>query len=177
MEAKVSTDREKQALIWDFFKPRHTHTWNMLVISWQEIEKCDNESVRQFDVEYLWENFIIRLWLYRAAVKTLTKISTVKSDASDSIRIFDSCFDTDGKNGLKALRDMIEHFDDYAAGEGHGPGRRERDLDPWRTITKDQYERGVFLLDRHKSYEAAINLRANAKKVSDKFIEWYRKTV
>ena len=70
---------------------------------------------------------------------------------------------------------MIEHFDDYAAGEGRGPAELKRDLDPWRTdTTRDRYERGLFCLERHRSYAAAIKLRADAKSVSDKFIQWYK---
>ncbi len=68
---------------------------------------------------------------------------------------------------------MIEHFDDYAAGMGRGPANRDKDLDPWRTITKDRYERGQFTLNRSASYSAAIKLRTDAKSVSDNFIEWY----
>ena len=69
---------------------------------------------------------------------------------------------------------MIEHFDDYAAGEGRGPAMRERDLDPWRQTSRDRYERGLFCLERRPSYEAAIKLRADAKGVSDKFIQRYK---
>jgi hypothetical protein len=173
------SERDDQALIWDYFKPRHTHAWNMLVISWRKLDAVNevDDTGTGFEAEYCWENFILRLWLYRTVIKTLTKLNVVKSDAYSVLEAFDRKFDSHGKNGLKALRDMLEHFDDYAAGKGRGPGKRERDLDPWRIVTKDRYERGVFLLERHKSYEAAINLRAEAKDVSNRFIELYRKTV
>ncbi|MGO9474763.1 MAG: hypothetical protein ACLPWS_15395 [Rhodomicrobium sp.] len=169
-------DREEQGLIWDHFKPRHTHAWNMLVLSRRELDQYqfNDETDSGFEGEYFWENFILRLWLYRTAVKTLTKLNSVRSEAEFVLKSFDSAFDVNGKSSLKALRDMIEHFDDYAAGEGRGPAERERDLDPWRTTTRDRYERGLFCLERHQSYAAAIKLRADAKGVSDKFIQWYK---
>ena len=148
----------------------------MLVLSWHELEhlKEHEEAHIPFEAEYLWENFIIRLWLYRTTIRTLTKLQFVEDEAKSILRSFDDLFLINGRNGLKALRDMIEHFDDYAAGEGRGPLERSRDLDPWRTITRDRYERGVFYLERHQSYEAAIKMRADAKSVSDKFIQWYK---
>ena len=68
---------------------------------------------------------------------------------------------------------MIEHFDDYAAGEGRGAAMREGELDPWRTITRDRFERGRFVIERSTAYEAAITLSSDAKRVSDTFIAWY----
>jgi hypothetical protein len=167
---------EEQGLVWDYFKPRHTHTWNMLVLSWLALEQFDedDENPIPFGSEYLWENFIIRLWLYRTTVKTLVKIAAVKDVAKTIVETFDGSFVSNGRNGLKALRDMLEHFDDYATGDGRGPAERSPDLDPWRTITKDRYERGAFHLDRDISYDAAIKMRADANAVSDKFIEWYK---
>lgn len=67
---------------------------------------------------------------------------------------------------------MIEHFDDYAAGKGRGAAMREGELDPWRTITRDRFERGRFVTERSTAYEAAIILRSDAKRVSDNFIAW-----
>jgi len=169
----TETNREEQGLIWDYFKPRHTHAWNMLVLSWRELDQLNDETEPDFEVEYFWENFILRLWLYRTTIKTLIKLDSVKGEANFVLKTFDGSFDIDGKNALKALRDMIEHYDDYAAGKGQGFAERKRDLDPWRKITRDRYERGLFCLERHQSYEAAIKLRADAKDVSDKFIQWY----
>lgn len=162
-------------MIWDHFKPRHTHAWNMLVLSWRDLDQYqfNDETDSGFEVEYFWENFILRLWLYRTTIRTLTKLNSVKGEAEFVLKTFDGAFDVSGKSSLKALRDMIEHFDDYAAGEGRGPAERERDLDPFRTNTRDRYERGLFCLERHQSYAAAIKLRADAKGVSDKFIQWY----
>ena len=114
---------EKQATIWEYYKPRHTHAWNMLVLSWRTLNTRPNSVEEGMEDEYHWENFIIRLWLYRITVKTLTQLDHVRSDAEQIIAKFDFNFETDGKNGLKAIRDMIEHFDDYAAGKGHGPAR------------------------------------------------------
>ena len=163
-----------QAVIWDYYKPRHTHAWNMLVISWRALETFSDEGLAAFEEEYLWENFIIRLWLYRTTVKTLTRLKVVEADAQVILADFDRVFTTDGKNGLKAIRDMIEHFDDYAAGRGRGPATREGELEPWRTVTGDTFERGRFVIDRAPAYEAAINLRAGAKQVSQTFIAWYK---
>ena len=174
MKMSGSSSKEEQALIWDYYKPRHTHTWNMLVLSWSELDQPNDETDIGFDIEYFWENFIIRLWIYRTTVQTLTKLAEVEDEAKTALDKFDSVFDADGRNGLKAIRDMIEHFDDYAAGKGHGPGNRASDLDPWRMISRDRYERGQFVLHRKKSYEAAINLRSDAKRMSDKFIQWYK---
>jgi hypothetical protein len=176
METNILSDHEDQALIWDYFKPRHTHAWNMLVLSWRELDRYELnvEADSGFEAEYLWENFILRLWLYRTVIRTLTKLNSVKGEAELVVKTFDSAFDVNGKSSLKALRDMIEHFDDYAAGEGRGPAERERDLDPFRVNTRDRYERGFFCLERHQSYAAAIKLRADAKSVSDKFIQWYK---
>ena len=121
-----------QAVIWDYYKPRHTHAWNMLVLSWLALETLADEDVEAFEDEYLWEN------------------------------------------GLKAIRDMIEHFDDYAAGKGRGPATRGGKLDPWRTVTRDRFECGRFVIDRASAYDAAIRLRTDAKRVSDAFIVWYK---
>lgn len=172
----VVLSRNEQVLIWDYYKPRHTHAWNMLVLSWRELDHLTaklEESEDPWQIEYFWENFILRLWLYRTTVNTLTKLDSVKGDAQAAISKFDAAFQTNGDNGLKALRNMIEHFDDYAAGKGRGPATRAKDLDPWRSFTKDRYERGQFALDRTTSFGAADNLRSEAKVVSDKFIKWY----
>jgi len=108
--------REEQALIWDYYKPRHTHAWNMLVLSWCELDKLSDEADVGFEIEYRWENFILRLWLYRTTAKTLTKLAAVENEAKSILKTFDQVFhDIPNKNVLKALRDMIEHFDDYAA--------------------------------------------------------------
>ncbi|GAB4361387.1 MAG: hypothetical protein Kow00114_15910 [Kiloniellaceae bacterium] len=165
------SEQEIQALIWDYYKPRHTHTWNMLVLSWRELDQWKDNTGTGFEVEYFWENFILRLWLYRTTVKTLAKLATVRTEALTALRSFDEVFQAEGQNSLKAVRDMIEHFDDYAAGDGRGPATRDRDLDPWRMITRDRYERGRFVLDRRESYDAAIKLRSDAKGVSDVFIQ------
>ncbi|MFZ2467498.1 MAG: hypothetical protein WAW54_03810 [Parvibaculum sedimenti] len=170
------THKEEQGIIWDYFKPRHTHSWNMLVLSWRDLNS-HNREIRDdesgFEVEYSWENFILRLWLYRTTVKTLTKLTAIKIEAEGVIHAFDAAFDVRGRNGLKAIRDIIEHFDDYAVGLGRGPAKRENDLDPWRLITADRYERGDFLLERNQSYDAAIKMRSDARNVGDKFIQWY----
>lgn len=167
-------DHEKQAIIWDFYKPRHTHAWNMLVLSWRALEAFTDTPEAAFEDEYLWENFIIRLWLYRTTVKTLTHLHVVQSDAEAIIAGFDQCFQSDGKNALKAIRDMIEHFDDYAADKGRGPATRYGELDPWRTTGRDRFERGRFAIERATAYDAAITLRSEAKRVSDAFIAWYK---
>ena len=170
-------DAEAQSLIWDFYKPRHTHSWNMLVLSWRALDQFDTEPDTGFEIEYLWENFIIRLWLYRTTVRTLTKLTIVKDDAENALEAFDGSFCIAGTHGLKAIRDMIEHFDDYAAGVGRGPAVRDKHLDPWRIHSKEHYERGDLRLDRMKSYKAADKLRADAKTISDKFVRWYKSKV
>lgn len=171
---KCRSHREEQAIIWDYFKPRHTHAWNMLVLSWRALEHLEDEAELGFEIEYLWENFILRLWLYRVSVKTLTNLVVVKEEVQNALLSFDEAFDTSGRNGLKALRDMIEHFDDYAAGKGRGPARREIDLDPWRKVGQNRYERGEYFMERSKSFNAAIDLRSKAKELSMKFIDWYK---
>ena len=144
--------REEQALIWGYYKPRHTHAWNMLVLSWCELDKLSDEADVGFEIEYRWENFILRLWLYRTTVKTLTKLAAVENEAKSILKTFDQVFhDISNKNVLKALRDMIEHFDDYAAGKGHGPADRKSDLDSWRKIRAisvlfDPFDRDDFVL-------------------------------
>lgn len=168
---------QEQALIWDYYKPRHTHTWNMLVISWRELERWDDKTDFGFEVEYCWEAFIIRLWLYRTTVNTLTKLDAVASDAKMIVAMFDEAFDSNGDNALKALRNMIEHFDDYAAGTGRGPATRSGELDPWRVITRDRFERGQYVLERKTSFDAANELRLGAKRVSDEFIKWHNSTI
>jgi hypothetical protein len=165
------SSREEQAVVWDYFKPRHTHAWNMLVLSWNQL---DNETELGFEIEYHWENFILRLWLYRTTVKTLTRLQAVEGDAKSALNEFDNVFRLNGRNQLKALRDMIEHFDDYAAGVGRGPATRQENLDPWRMINRDRYERGQYFLEREKSYAAAIKLRSEAKRLSSAFIRWYK---
>lgn len=162
---------EDLSVIWDFWKPRHTHAWNMLVISSNEIQR--KTPADAFEIEYAWENFIIRLWLYRITNKTLLNLHPIKGKMLKTIEDFDATFSQSGKNTLKALRDMIEHFDDYASGRGRGPAKSEIDLDPWRSIMPDQYERGQFSIDRNASLMAANNLRLQTKEASDEFILWY----
>ncbi|MGB8813748.1 MAG: hypothetical protein WCC57_11235 [Paracoccaceae bacterium] len=115
----------------------------MLVLSWRALEAFTEDHRTAFEDNYFWENSIIRLWLYRTAVKMLTRLP-VES----------------GKNGLKAIHDMIEHFDDDAAGVGRGPASRDR------------FERGRFVIERATVYDAAIRLRSDAQSVSDKCIAW-----
>jgi hypothetical protein len=174
--AKVTNlpDNEKQAIIWDYYRPRHIHAWNMLVWSWRALDAFTDGPETPFEAEYLWENFIIRLWLYRTTVRTLTHLHVVSAEAKGIIAAFDVCFHANGKNCLRGMRDMIEHFDDYAAGAGRGPATREGELDPWRTITRETYERGQFLIERETAWEAAMALRSEAKRVSDLFIAWYK---
>jgi len=173
-KSKKLLSKEEQAVVWDYFKPRHTHAWNMLVLAGSQLAHSDNEAEIGFETEYHWENFIIRLWLYRTTVKTLTRLQAVEADATTILNEFDNVFRLNHQNQLKALRDMIEHFDDYAVGLGRGPATRKGDLDPWRTFNRDHYERGQFCLDREKSYSAAIKLRSEAKRVSSAFIQWYK---
>lgn len=167
---------EEQGVIWDYYKPRHTHAWNLLVLSWRELDQI-KDTVEEFDlgfeVEYRWENFIIRLWLYRTTVRTLRKLSPVESATNQAIAKFDKTFQVNSRNGLKALRDMVEHFDDYAAGIGRGPATRRGDLDPFRHFTKDVYQRGQFNLERNTALEAANQLRSDANDLSNQFIEWF----
>jgi len=74
MEYMAQTaDPENQALIWDFYRPRHTHAWNMLVLAWREFDDLVDDDESDFRLEYLWENLIIRLWLHRSTVRMLTK--------------------------------------------------------------------------------------------------------
>lgn len=146
----------------------------MLVLSWRALEALTDERAEAFEDEYLWENVIIRLWLYRTTVKMLTQLRAVNANARDIIASFDRSFATNGQNGLKAIRDMIEHFDNYAAGKGRGPATRDGELDPWRTVTRDRFERGGFVIERGSAYDAAIRLRSDAKQVSDAFIAWYK---
>lgn len=146
----------------------------MLVLSWRALEATTETPEEAFEIEYLWENFILRLWLYRVVIKTLTHIDVVSFDAKKAISKFDLCFEMGGKNALKAIRDMIEHFDDYARDKGRGPADRKSELDPWRKISRDRFERGRFAIERAPAYDAAINLRSDAKRVSDAFIQWYK---
>jgi hypothetical protein len=167
--------RADQGVVWNYYKPRHTHSWNMLVLSWRMLDSYNFDSKVEtgFEVEYFWENFILRIWLYRTTVQTLTKLQSVQSEAKKIIKDFDDAFLVNGRNGLKAIRDMIEHFDDYAAGIGRGPAIRTTDLDPWRTISNDRFERGEFALERSYCYQAAVDLKMGAKRVSDQFIVWF----
>lgn len=167
---------EDQGVIWDYYKPRHTHAWNMLVLSWRELDQIKDtaeEMMLGFEVEYHWENFIIRLWLYRTTVRTLRLLSPVEYATDQAITKFDDAFQVNGCNGLKALRDMIEHFDDYAAGIGRGPASREGDLDPFRHFTNDRYERGQFVIERSIALSAADQLRLDATDLRNQFIAWF----
>lgn len=173
---QTALSREDQGNIWNFYKPRHTHAWNMLVLSWRSLDELSNDGKEGFEIEYRWENFIIRLWLYRTTVATLAKITTCKEPTLFALETFDSAFSQNDRNALKTLRDMIEHFDDYAAGVGRGPADRESDLDPWRHFTKDCYNRGNWVLQRKRTYDAAIALRDEARVISASFIEWFNST-
>jgi hypothetical protein len=162
----------EQGIVWDFYKPRHTHAWNMLQLAAQHLAKTVDAV--DFETEYAWENLIIRLSLYRNAVKTLTKLPAVALEAEQALGRFDAAFFQNGKNALIALRNMFEHFDDYAAGMGRGPAERNTDLDPWRFIDVQECSRGQFKICLTPSMEAANNLRTDAKAISDKFICWYK---
>jgi hypothetical protein len=91
------SSREEQALIWDYYKPRHTHAWNMLVLSWQQLDQFDEGVGLVFEDEYHWENFILRLWLYRTTIKALTKIQVVEADARSALTEFDRAFSFNGQ--------------------------------------------------------------------------------
>jgi len=162
---------EQLSIIWDYWKPRHTYAWNMFVISSNTLQATKIDG--SFELEYAWENYIIRLWLYRAVVKTLVKFHPSKRIIQKALKDFDKTFSSGGINALKTYRDMIEHFDDYALGKGRGPASREVDLDPWRSIGPDKYERGRFHFDRNEMLVAANELRLKANTGSDAFIKWY----
>lgn len=166
-------ERDELSVIWDYYKARHLHAWNMLVIAFDELEQKALVEAG-FETEYAWENVIIRLWLYRAVIRTLLKLGPVQSEAKKVLESFDQNFQQGGINSLKALRDMIEHFDDYAAGKGKGPAKRADDLDPWRTVTRDEYNRGRFTLHLGATLIAANQMRLDAASVSDQFIQWYK---
>ena len=111
--SKPEPDLAKQGIIWDYWKPRRTHCWNMLVLAYREIDGFEEaDETEPFTLEYLWENFFIRLWLFRICILTLEKITFVKQDATHIIADFDSCFIIENINHLRALRDMTEHWDD-----------------------------------------------------------------
>jgi len=167
------SDAIEQGVVWDFYKPRHTHAWNMLQVAAGHLVKTDDAI--DFETEYAWENLIIRLSLYRNVVNTLTKLPAVMPEAKQALNRFDAAFIQNGKNALIALRNMFEHFDDYAVGLGRGPAERNVDLDPWRSISVEKFSRGQFELCLSTSMEAAENLRSDAKSVSDNFILWYKK--
>lgn len=173
MKGSAAT-REEQAVVWNYFKPRHTHAWNMLVLSWRQLEDMGEVSEKGFECEYHWENFILRLWLYRNAVNTLVKFPAIEIEANAAINDFDLAFTKDAKNQLYHIRNMIEHFDERAANDWRGGfGSRTGELDPWRSFNRDQYERGQFSFERAIAYAAADKLRTDAKRVSAKFIVWY----
>jgi len=167
------TTADEQSIIWDYYKPRHSHAWSMLQLAAQQLVEAPNVS--GFETEYAWENLIIRLCLYRNTVKTLIKLPVVVNEAKEMLQRFDAKFTQNKKNSLIALRDMLEHFDDYAAGLGRGPAERHADLDPWREVTVEKFCRGQFELELYPSMEAADTLRLDAKSVSDQFINWYKK--
>lgn len=68
----------------------------MLVISWAALENLDDTDDYEFEIEYSWENFIIRIWFYRTTVNTLTKLSVVDDDAQNVLKLFDKAFDANG---------------------------------------------------------------------------------
>jgi hypothetical protein len=166
------TNAIEQGVVWDFYKPRHTHAWNMLQLAAQHLSRTADAV--DFETEYAWENLIIRLALYRKVVTTLTKLPAIEIEAKQAIVRFDAVFLQNGKNALIALRDMFEHFDDYAAGKGRGPAERNADLDPWRFIDVEECSRGQFKICLTPSMEAANKLRTDAQAVSDNFIRWYK---
>jgi len=166
------TNATEQSVVWDYYKPRHTHSWNMLQLAAEHLVK-EGDS-QDFETEYAWENLIIRLCLYRNTVKTLTKLPVVKQEAEQAIKRFDAVFMQNGKNALIAIRNMFEHFDDYASGLGRGPAKRDTELDPWRAISVEEFNRGQFSLELTTSMNAANDLRSDAKEVSDKFISWFK---
>ena len=146
----------------------------MLVLSWRAFEDMSIEQKALGELDYCWENFFIRLWLFRTSISTLTKIPHIQEDANRALETFDGQFVNGGIHQLKAIRNMIEHFDDYAAGKGRGPAERDKELDPWRTYDIDRYERGRLSFSRLESYQAAIDLNSAAKEVSKTFISWYK---
>lgn len=171
MKPLIDNDKTTQETIWDYYRFRQIHAWNMFCMARQDLENFNDDN-DPFKIEYFWENLIIRMWLYRVTINTLTKISKIENHAKKAVKRFDAVFCENGVNHLKDLRNMIEHFDDYAENKGRGPGQRNTDLDPPREFTKDHYERGRFMLERKKSCDAVIMLQADAKKVSGEFLKW-----
>ncbi|KQV46406.1 hypothetical protein ASD07_13055 [Duganella sp. Root336D2] len=145
----------------------------MLQVAAQQLAKT--AKTVDFETEYAWENLIIRLSLYRNTVKTLTNLPSVAPDAEQALSRFDAEFTQGGKNALISLRNMFEHFDDYATGAGRGPAERNLDLDPWRSIAVEEFSRGQFKILLSPSMAAANYLRSDAEAVSDKFIRWYER--
>ena len=89
-------DVESQSLIWDYYKPRHTHSWNMLQIAAKCLYETKQTEDEDFETEYAWENLIIRLALYRNTVKTLAQLDSVKDKANEIIHDFDLTFEQNG---------------------------------------------------------------------------------
>jgi len=69
----------------------------MLVLSWQQLDQFDEGVGLVFEDEYHWENFILRLWLYRTTIKALTKIQVVEADARSALTEFDRAFSFNGQ--------------------------------------------------------------------------------
>lgn len=160
METDGPTPDSSNAVIWDYYKPRHTHAWNMLVLSWRELYRFDEpRRIKGFEIEYAWENFILRLWLYRVTVNTLTTMDLVTKDAKTAIAKFDQAFMIKDINTLQAIRNMFEHFDEYAAGLGRGPATRADHLDPSRPLNSRYFVRDNITIDRMKAFDAAKHLR------------------
>ena len=93
------------------------------MLSWRELDQYqfNDETDFGFEAEYLWEiSYSASGCAERSSDFDQAKFCKGRGGVClENIRWR---LDINGKSSLKALRDMIEHFDDYAAGGGAGAG-------------------------------------------------------
>ena len=160
-------DLENQYLIWDYCRQRHIHTWNRLQLAVKQL--AETNTTENSEIEYEWENLVIRMVIYRYSARNLVRLKCVKKNASKINKQFDSAFRINGTHVLMALYNRFEHFDTYhAIGKG-------KELDPHRTITVEEYNHGTLKLQLSQCIQATTELRNSANEVSHEFIEWYKR--
>jgi len=160
-------DLENQCLIWDNYRQRHIHTWNMLQLAVKHL--AETKTTENSEIQYAWENLVIRMVIYRYTVKNLVRLKCVNKKANMINKKFDSVFRINGRHVLMALYNVFKHFDEYKAND------RGKELDPYGTITVEEYNHGTLKLQLSQCIQAATELRNGANYVGHEFIEWYER--
>ncbi len=168
--------KDDQATIFGFFEQRHKTTWNILFTAHEELK---NEGHKDpWMILYRWENYIIRLYLYRKTCNMLRKITYLKKETNLILKKFDQNFKPQNvdihQDILTDLRHIFEHFDDIASGGGNNKVISRLAINTHKDFSNDKYNLGHYSLDRDFSFTAATELHEDINKIKKNFYEYYK---